>query len=145
MENICYNRRRVSFGKLWNLSRFYDNRDDTFFCFAHKGGLMAAESRFEVKLIRKILREYPGAIILKNDPNYMQGVPDRLVLFENKWAAFEVKGSIISAHRVNQDYYIDLLNKMSFASFVYPENEEVFLHGLQQTFRPSRSTRLPKR
>ena len=106
---------------------------------------MADESKFELKLVREILREYPGAIILKNDANYLQGFPDRLILFEKKWAAFEVKAHSYSPHRINQDYYINLLNNMSFARFVYPENEEVFLHELQQALRSRRATRLSLR
>ena len=103
---------------------------------------MAAESRFEVKLVREILRQYPGAIVLKNDANYLQGFPDRLILYRKHWAALEVKGSAISDHRLNQDYYVDLLDRMSFARFVYPENLEVVLNDLQKAFRSRRSTRL---
>jgi hypothetical protein len=99
---------------------------------------MAGESRFQASLIRKIKRQYPGAIIIRPDSGYLQGIPDRLILFKNKWAAFECKESQRSRHRPNQDYYIDLLDQMSYASFVYPENEERFLHELQQTFRLSR-------
>lgn len=106
---------------------------------------MAAESRFEAALIRELEAQFPGAIILKNDPNYLQGFPDRLILFENKWAAFEVKASRLASHRPNQDYYIDLLDQMSYASFVYPRNREVFLDELQQALRVSRATRIFKR
>lgn len=105
---------------------------------------MARESAFEAHIVRKLLRSYPGAVILKNDPNLLQGFPDRLILFENTWAAFEAKAYETARHRPNQDYYIDILNKMSYASFVYPENEETFLYELQQTFRNNRSARLFK-
>lgn len=104
---------------------------------------MARESKFERRLIEELKQEYPGAIILKNDSALIQGIPDRLILFRDRWAAFEVKASAYSPHRPNQDYYIDVMSRMSFASFVYPENLEEFLHELQQTLRSRRSTRVP--
>lgn len=103
---------------------------------------MVLESSFETALISEIMRLFPGAIILKNYPNYLQGFPDRLILFRNKWAAFEVKASSLSRHRPNQDYYIDLLNRMSYASFVYPRNKEEVLDELQQALRSRRRTRV---
>ena len=74
-----------------------------------------------------------------------QGFPDRLILFEDKWAAFDAKASNRSSHRPNQDYWVDLLDSMSFAAFVYPENKEEFFNDLQQAFRSNRTTRIPKR
>jgi hypothetical protein len=103
---------------------------------------MAGESRFQASLIREIRQNYPGAVIIRPDSGYLQGIPDRLILYRNKWAAFECKADEDSGHRTNQDYYINLLDKMSYASFVYPENKERFLHELQQTFRSARSSRI---
>lgn len=100
------------------------------------------ESVFKKKLINRILREFPGAIVLKADANYIQGITDNFILFEDKWAAFEAKRNKFAPHQPNQDYYVDLLNGMSYASFVYPENEDQFINEIQQSFRPNRSTRL---
>jgi hypothetical protein len=94
------------------------------------------ESRFQKALIEKIKRQYPGAIILKNDPNYIQGIPDWLILQGKYWAAFEAKASARATHRPNQDYYIREMDSMSLAQFVYPENEEAFLNELHKTLRP---------
>lgn len=102
------------------------------------------ESKFEQDLIDEIMEMYPGAIILKNDSSLLQGIPDRLVLFEDRWAAFETKAYGTARHRPNQDYYIRVMNNMSFAQFVFPENKERFLYGLQSTFRVNRATRLPR-
>lgn len=96
------------------------------------------ESKFQGNLIKKLHKRWPSAIILKNDPNYIQGMPDLLILFEDKWAALEVKQSIYASHRPNQDYYVGTMNDMSYASFIFPENEEEVLNELQSTFRPSR-------
>lgn len=92
---------------------------------------MALESRFQGELIKKIKKTIPGAVVLKNDPNYIQGIPDLLVLHKDKWAALECKRSEKSSHRPNQDYYVDLMNGMSYAAFVSPENEEDILRELQ--------------
>lgn len=105
---------------------------------------MAGESKFEATLIKELERLFPGAIILKNDANYIQGFPDRLMLWKNTWAAFEVKATRFARHRPNQDYYIDLLNRMSYASFIYPGNEADVLYELQQALRTSRAARIFK-
>lgn len=106
---------------------------------------MTQESTFKQQLIRQIQMNFPGAIVLKADANYLQGIPDHIVLWKEKWAAFEAKRSLNSPHQKNQDYYVKLLNTMSLSAFVYPENQEWFLDELQQSFRYSRTTRLARR
>lgn len=98
------------------------------------------ESVFKKRLINRILREFPGAIVLKVDANNIQGITDNIILFEDRWAAFEAKRNRFAPHQPNQDYYVDLLNRMSYASFVYPENEEQFIYEIQQSLRPNRPT-----
>lgn len=95
---------------------------------------MALESKFQHKLIQDLQVLFPGCIILKNDPNYKQGIPDLTILYKNKWATLEVKRSHNSPCRPNQHYYVDVMNKMSYSSFVYPENKEEVLNALQHTF-----------
>lgn len=93
------------------------------------------ESKFQSNLIKDIKDLFPNCIILKNDPNYLQGFPDLLILNGDRWAALEVKSSLRERHQPNQDYYIDLVNEMgSYGSFVYPENKEQVLDELQQAF-----------
>lgn len=94
---------------------------------------MVLERDFQTSLIKKIKEIMPGAIILKNDPNYIQGIPDLIVLHNDRWAALECKKSSTCKHQPNQDYYVDILNTMSYAAFVSPENEEEVLHELQQS------------
>ena len=51
------------------------------------------ENKFQSKLIKEIKNRFPGCIVLKNDSGYIQGIPDLIILFKNKWAALEVKKS----------------------------------------------------
>ena len=91
------------------------------------------ERDFQAKLIKELKVMFKGCIIIKNDPNYIQGIPDLLILYNDRWAALEVKKSEHASHRPNPEYYVDLMNEMSFASFIYPENKEEILYELQQT------------
>lgn len=92
------------------------------------------ESQFQSKLIKKLKKIFPGCLVMKTDPTYIQGLPDLLILFNDRWAVLECKKSGTANHRPNQDYYVDRMNEMSFARFIYPENEEEILHDLQQAF-----------
>lgn len=88
------------------------------------------ESKFQSQLKEKIKELLPGCIVLKNDPTYIQGVPDLIILFKNRWAMLECKKNKGSKHRPNQDYYIDKADRMSFASFIYPEIMDEVLERL---------------
>ena len=96
------------------------------------------ESQYQAKLIKRIKALFPGCIVLKNDPNYVQGIPDLLVLFGDRWAALEVKQSELASQRPNQRYYVGQMDDMSFAAFIYPENEEEVLDALQRSFATRR-------
>lgn len=89
------------------------------------------ESDYQAYLIKKIKTLLPGCIVLKNDPNYIQGIPDLTVLNGRFWATLEVKMSASSSERPNQQYYVDEMRTMSFSAFIYPENEEEVLDALQ--------------
>ena len=93
------------------------------------------EKEFQAKLIKEIKNKYPGCMVLKNDPNYLQGVPDLLVLHGKRWAALECKRDKNSPHRPNQDFYVEKMNKMSFARFIFPENKKEVMNALQSTFK----------
>lgn len=92
------------------------------------------ENRFQAGLIKELKERFPGCLVLKNDPNYIQGFPDLTVLYNNKWALLEAKREGKATHRPNQDFYISKANDMSFARFICPENKEEVLHELQQAF-----------
>lgn len=92
------------------------------------------ETDFQSKLIKEIENMFPGSIVTKVEPISIQGIPDLLILYRDKWAMLECKKDKNATHRPNQDRYIDILNKMSYASFVYPENKEDVLYDLENTF-----------
>lgn len=102
------------------------------------------ERDFQRKLIKTLYAMFEGCLVLKNDPNYIQGIPDLLVLYKDRWAALECKREEKSHHQPNQDFYIDKMDKMSFARFICPENQEEVLHELQHTFESDRSARLSR-
>ena len=92
------------------------------------------ENEFQAGLIKELKERFPGAMVLKNDANYIQGIPDLTVLYGNCWAALECKKESSASKRPNQAYYISRMNEMSFASFIYPENKEEVLNDLERSF-----------
>src|SRR5689334_14161861 len=105
------------------------------------------ESSFQARFIKRLRREFPGCVILKNDSGYLQGFPDLTILFRIYWAVVEVKAKPPTgpeSFEPNQEYYIEELNKLSYATCVFPENEEEVIYELQLTFFPERQTRLSK-
>lgn len=93
------------------------------------------ERDFQAGLIRELKDRFPDCVVLKNDSSYIQGIPDLLVLFNKHWAMLECKRSSSARHRPNQQYYVDLLDKMSFSRFICPENKEEVLHELESAFQ----------
>lgn len=93
------------------------------------------ESQFQHRLIQKLKEKFSGCTVLKTDPTYIQGFPDLLILFQKKWAALECKKSASASHRPNQEYYVNSLNDVGFASFIYPENEDEVVNALSLYFK----------
>ena len=92
------------------------------------------EKSFQSKLIKQLKKLFPGCIAIKNDPNYIQGFPDLTIFDKNKWAVLECKRFVGANKQPNQDYYVNILDSMSFSRFINPENKEKVLNELQQTF-----------
>lgn len=92
------------------------------------------ESSFQHNLIYDLRERFPGCIVLKNDANYIQGIPDLLVLYKQRWAALECKRGQNENRQPNQEYYVEKMDRMSFARFVFPENREEVLNELEQAF-----------
>ena len=92
------------------------------------------ERDFQASLIKEIKSRFQDCIVMKNDSAYIQGIPDLLILYKNKWASLEVKKSEKANKQPNQEYYVDRMNDMSFSRFIYPENKDEVLDELNQTF-----------
>ena len=92
------------------------------------------ERDFQAALIKELKELFVGCIVTKLDVGYIQGIPDLLILYKNKWATLECKRSEKKKKRPNQEYYVGLMDKMSFSRFICPENKEEILHELQQAF-----------
>ena len=93
------------------------------------------ESKFQADLKKELKQMFPGCIVTKLDSSDIQGIPDLLILYKNKWATLENKRSKNSTKRPNQEYYVEKMNDMSFSRFIYPENKEVVLDELRKTFK----------
>lgn len=100
------------------------------------------ENEYQRKLIRKLRLMFPGCVIIKNDPGYQQGFPDLTIFFGERWAVLEVKADAEAMVQPNQQYFVEQLSELSFAAFIYPENEPEVLSALQQAFAVSGSARV---
>lgn len=94
------------------------------------------ENEYQMELIKKIENEVlPGSIVLKNDPNFIQGIPDLIVLYLDKYAILEVKKNKKAKYRPNQEWYLSHFGKHVYSETIYPENEEDILDGLQSALQ----------
>ena len=91
------------------------------------------ESGFQDKLSKELKQRFPGCMVLKQ--NALQGIPDLLVLYKDKWASLECKRSANAEKQPNQEYYVGVMDEMSFSRFISPENKEEVLGELQRTFQ----------
>ena len=92
--------------------------------------MSAKESKYQRDLIKKLSRQIPGCLVLKNDANYLQGIPDLLILHGDMWAMLEVKNTKYAKVQPNQEYYVSKLTRMGFARFICPETEVEVLEEL---------------
>ena len=93
------------------------------------------ERDFQKILIIEIKKRLPDCIVLKNDADYIQGIPDLTIFYKNKWATLECKRDRYAKLRPNQEYYVDKMNAMSFSAVIYPENMEEVLDGMERSFK----------
>ncbi|MDE7345658.1 MAG: hypothetical protein K2N48_02830, partial [Muribaculaceae bacterium] len=90
------------------------------------------ESGFQDRLVSDLKDLFKGCLVFKMDQ--WQGIPDLLVLYKNKWASLECKRNTKATRQPNQEYYVGLMNEMSFSRFIYPENKEEVLDELRRSF-----------
>ena len=93
------------------------------------------ERVFQSNLIKELKEMFRGCIVMKLDSSYIQGIPDLLILYKDKWATLECKKHACAKKQPNQEYYVDLMDRMSFSRFICPENKEEVLYALQQAFQ----------
>lgn len=93
------------------------------------------ERDIQSRIIKKIEHRLPGVYVFKGDTRFKQGCPDLIILYKDRWALLEVKKTTTSSRQPNQEYYVNELNKMSYAAFIHPGNEEEILDGLQQSLQ----------
>jgi hypothetical protein len=101
-----------------------------------------AENKFQAQLIRKLKKRFPGCMVLKNDPSYKQGILDLTILHHHCWAMLEVKDSATAKRQPNQEFYVKTLAELSFADWIYPENEEEVLDAMEEAFASRGATRI---
>jgi hypothetical protein len=89
------------------------------------------EIAYQGRLIKKLERIFSGAIVFRGPCQEIQGIPDIIILLDGFWAALEVKESASSDYEPNQEWYLDRMHTMSFASVIYPEIEKEVLDALQ--------------
>lgn len=99
------------------------------------------ESDFQKDIINELQERLPGSIVMKTDPRYIQGLPDLLVLFNDRWASLECKRSATANKQPNQDTYVEMMNNMSISRFIYPENKEEVLNEVQSALQSRRKSR----
>lgn len=107
------------------------------------------ESKFQNTILKKALKQhFPEAIVQKNDPVDNQGFPDLTILLGPRYAVLEVKKSeaeyiseqgsreayMKDSRRHNQRYYIEKINNVGFAAFIYPENMDDIIEELHRFF-----------
>lgn len=92
------------------------------------------ERDFQAKLIKELKKTFDGCLVTKLDSSHIQGIPDLLVLYKDKWATLECKKFAGAKKRPNQDYYVEKMNGMSFSRFISPENKEDVLNELKKFF-----------
>jgi hypothetical protein len=98
--------------------------------------MVSREGPYKTRLKHRIEGELPGSVIVKLDAADLQGIPDLLVLFGERWGSLEVKFSLRARIQPNQPYWVERLNAMSFAAFICPETEEEVLHELYAALQP---------
>lgn len=102
---------------------------------------MAPKENLYKRALAKVIEErFPGCIILKNDEQLIQGIPDMTILWGYCYAVLEVKRSLDAPFRPNQEYYLEYIVETmgGIAYAICPENEEEVLDAIQHAFEARR-------
>lgn len=114
-----------------------------FFLFLKEMNML--ESEIQNRIIKELENRYPGAVVLKTDPSYIQGFPDLLFLYSRFWAGLEVKRTPTSSQQPNQEFWVGRCNDMSFGRFIFPENTGTVLNEMDREMRKKFRPRMVRR
>lgn len=92
------------------------------------------ESEIEKSFMEELNERLPDGWWIKGNSMMQQGIPDRMFLWQDRWAMLEFKRAENSVLQENQDWFIDKFNHMSFAAFVSAENYYEVLDEIQAAF-----------
>lgn len=100
------------------------------------------ESNFQAKLVKELKELFPGCVVLKNDAQYKDSIPDLTILYKDKYALLECKRSreamehCLKTKQRNQKWWIDHFNEMGgYANYIFPENKYDILIDLKEVFK----------
>lgn len=97
---------------------------------------MKSEAEFKSKLYKEIRERFPGAEVMINDPNYIQGFPDASVFLPNgRYILLEGKKEEKSSRRPNQDYYVNESPFKNHSFFVHPKNKKEVLEEIERRYK----------
>ena len=57
------------------------------------------ENKFQSNLKKELKEMFPGCMITKLDSGDIQGIPDLLILYKDKWATLENKRNAKATHQ----------------------------------------------
>lgn len=107
--------------------------------------MQKSEGKFKTALKKEIESRLPGSMVFYLNPNDIKGIPDLEVLYESRWAVLEAKKSeedyrkdLANPEKMSQSYYVNKMNDMSFAAFIFPENKEEVLNAMERALRSPR-------
>lgn len=93
------------------------------------------ENEYQAYIMKKLRKTYGDDYVIKIPGYVLQGIADIEVTHGAKYARLEAKAYKDAAHRPNQEYRINEINKQGgFARFIYPENEKEVLKELNDFF-----------
>lgn len=70
---------------------------------------------------------------MKNDPKYIQGIPDLTLIYKDTYVMLECKRRSNSNKQANQGHYVNQIKEMGGrAYFIYPDNLEEVLDEISR-------------
>jgi hypothetical protein len=88
------------------------------------------ESVFQAELVKELRSIFPKAFVIKQDANYIQGIPDLVIMWGTRWAMLECKESAKAPYRPNQELYLARAKEQSWSATIYPENKDDVIEEL---------------